>query len=196
MMVRRLLAFGLALAALCLARPLAAQQVDVVRGRITSPEGQPVEGAQITVTTVDGGVSRTARTDRNGRFMVTVPGGEGDYYVQVAAIGFLAKRFEIKRVADEEILLADAKLNRNVNELETVRVQGARERPTRNDNSADIGGSEKRVESGQLTADQLGNLAPMAIRRASRCSASRATITARRSTGRTSPAPTCRVTRR
>ncbi|MBI3790790.1 MAG: hypothetical protein HY275_07915, partial [Gemmatimonadetes bacterium] len=114
------------------------------------------------MTTVDGGVSRVTRTDRNGRFMVTIPGGEGDYYVQVAAIGFLAKRFEIKRVADEEILLADARLNRNVAELEAVRINAPRDRPTRNDNTADIGGSEKRVETGQLTADQMGNLAAMA----------------------------------
>lgn len=159
---RRLVPLLVFLFAALVARPAQAQQVDVVRGRVTSPEGQPVTGALITVTTVSGDVSRQARTDQNGRFMVTIPGGDGDYFVQVAAIGFLAKRFEVKRVADEEILIADARLNRNVAELEAVRVQAPRDRPNRNDNSPDIGGSERRVENGQLTADQMGNLAAMA----------------------------------
>lgn len=162
MIVRRLLSCLLVLVAVGFARPLAAQQVDVVRGRITSPENQPVEGAQITVTTISGSVSRVARTDEKGRYMITVPGGDGDYMVQVAAIGFLAKRFEIKRVADEDILVADARLNRNIAELDAVRINAPRERATRNDNSADIGGGDKRVDPGQLTADQMGDLAAMA----------------------------------
>ena len=162
MSIERLYLLAAVLVAAAIAQPVAAQQVDVVRGRITSTESLPVEGAQVTVTTVSGAVSRVARTDANGRFMVTVPGGEGDYFVQVAAIGFLARRFEIKRVADEEILIADTRLSRNVAELEAVRVQAARDRPVRNDNTADISGSEKRVDNGQLTSDQLGNLAAMA----------------------------------
>ena len=162
MTARRLITLFLPLVVGLLARPVVAQQVDVVRGRISSAEGNAIEGAQITVTTLSGNVSRTSRTDSQGRFMLTVPGGDGDYMVQVAAIGFLAKRFELKRVADEDILVADAKLARNVTELEAVRIQAPRSRVARNDNSPDIGGGEQRVNASQLPADQMGDLAAMA----------------------------------
>ena len=95
---------------LCAMR-LDAQQADVVRGRVIGPDSVPVEGVQVTVTSLNGNVSRRARTDRSGRFTVTFPNGDGDYFVAFAALGFAAKRFEVKRTADEEILIADAKLS-------------------------------------------------------------------------------------
>jgi hypothetical protein len=140
----------------------AAQTVDVVRGRITNPERQPVEGATITVTTLSGGVSRTARTDANGRYTVTFPGGDGDYMVSVAAIGYAARRFEIKRVADEDILVADAQISRSATQLGEVRVQGDRTRANRNDQTADISGTERLINQSALAAAQMGDLAAMA----------------------------------
>src|SRR5688500_2013153 len=82
-----------------------AQQVDVIRGRVIGPDSAAVENVTVTVTSISGNVSRTARTDRTGRFTVTFPGGDGDYMVSFAAMGFAAKRFEVKRMADEEILV-------------------------------------------------------------------------------------------
>ena len=90
----------------------AAAQTDVIRGRVTGPDSLPVERATITVTSLNGNVSRVARTDKAGRFTVTFPGDEGDYFVNIAALGFAAKRFEIKRTGDQEILVADARLTR------------------------------------------------------------------------------------
>ena len=63
MSIPRVYFLAAALVAAAIAQPVAAQQVDVVRGRITSTESLPVEGAQVTVTTVSGAVSRVARTD-------------------------------------------------------------------------------------------------------------------------------------
>lgn len=142
--------------------PLAAQGVDVIRGRVTGPDNLPVEGAQVTVTTLSGAVSRTGRTDTNGRYMITFPGGDGDYFVNFAAIGFAPRRFEVKRVAEEDILVADARLSRAATALDAVRVEAPRDRPTRNDNAADIGGSERRTDVSALAASQLGDLAAMA----------------------------------
>ena len=85
-------------------------QTDVIRGRIVGPDNQPIERATVTVTSISGNVSRTARTDKGGRFTVTFPGDDGDYFVNVAALGYGAKRFEVKRTGDQEILHADAKL--------------------------------------------------------------------------------------
>ena len=139
-----------------------AQTVDVIRGRITGPENQPIEAAQITVTTLSGAVSRTGRTDANGRYTVTFPGGDGDYFVNIAAIGYAARRFEIKRVADEDILIADAKLSRTATSLGEVRIQGDRTRPNRNDPTTDISGTERAVNTSALAAAQQGDLAAMA----------------------------------
>ena len=61
-----------------LPRAVAAQQLDVIRGQVVNPEAQPIENATVTATSVSGGVNRTARTDRTGRFTITFPGGEGD----------------------------------------------------------------------------------------------------------------------
>ena len=131
-MRHRLPSFVLAvLAAAATAAPASAQAVDVIRGRVTGPENQPLEGTQVTVTTLSGAVSRTARTDQNGRYTVTFPGGDGDYFVTFNSIGYAQRRFEIKRVADEDILIADARMSRTAQSLGEVRVQGDRTRPQR-----------------------------------------------------------------
>lgn len=144
-------------------RSMRAQQVDVVRGHIVGPDSAAVEGATITVTSLVAGVSRTARTDRNGRFTVTVPGGEGDYMVAIAALGFAAKRFEVKRVADEDVLVADARLQRVAVALDAVRVSADRPKVSRTDvQQPDVGGSERPVDNAALPAAGLGDLAAMA----------------------------------
>jgi hypothetical protein len=112
--VRRLIPFLLAmlLAAVSAPRALRAQSVDVIRGQVTGPDNVPLENVTVTVTSISGNVNRTARTDRQGRFTVTFPGGDGDYMVAMTALGYGAKRFEVKRAADEDILIADAKLTK------------------------------------------------------------------------------------
>ncbi|HEX9221359.1 MAG TPA: carboxypeptidase regulatory-like domain-containing protein, partial [Gemmatimonadaceae bacterium] len=142
--------------------PLRAQQVDVIRGQIVGPEGKPLEDAKVTATSLSGNVNRSARTDKNGRYTITFPGGEGDYFVEVAAIGYAARRFELKRTADQEILVADARLLRAAGQLDTVRVVGQRDRPQRNDATPDISGSERPVDNSAVPADQQGDIAAMA----------------------------------
>ncbi|WP_396208691.1 carboxypeptidase-like regulatory domain-containing protein, partial [Gemmatimonas sp.] len=80
-----------------LAPPASAQQVDVIRGRVTGETNEPLENVQVVITSLSGNVNRTARTDRAGRFTVTFPNGDGDYMVTIAAVGYAQKRFEVKR---------------------------------------------------------------------------------------------------
>jgi carboxypeptidase family protein len=141
---------------------LRAQQADVIRGRVIGPDSAAVEGAQVTVTSLDGQVSRKARTDKNGRFTVTFPNGEGDYMVSFAALGFAVKRFEVKRTADEEILIADAKLSRAAVNLEAMKVTAPREKVSRNDVQPDISGTERPVSNAALPPADMGDLAAMA----------------------------------
>jgi len=156
---------ALAIALLLSSVPLlaaAAQTVDIIRGRVTGPDREALQGVQVTVTTLSGAVSRNALTDRNGRFMVTFPGGDGDYFVAFRSIGFAPRRFEIKRVADEDILVADVQLSRTTTTLDEVRVTANRSRVTRNDQAQDVAGTERVLNPNTLDPAQQGDLAAMA----------------------------------
>ena len=152
---------GLFIAAVS-ASATAGAQTDVIRGRITGPDSLPIERANITVTSISGNITRSTRTDKNGRYTVAFPGDDGDYFVSVAALGFAQRRFEVKRTVDQEILIADARLSRAATQLDAVKVQAQRQRPNRNDVSPDIGGSERQVNASAVPADQLGDLASLA----------------------------------
>jgi hypothetical protein len=139
-----------------------AQQSDVIRGRVTGPDSAAIENVTVTVTSISGNVSRTARTDRNGRFTVTFPGGDGDYMVSFAAMGFAAKRFEVKRTADEEILVADTRLARVGAILDPVKVTAERQRVSRNEAPQDVSGTEQPLSNTAVPANLMGDLAAMA----------------------------------
>lgn len=144
------------------ARDLAAQ-TDVIRGKVIGPDSAALPGVQVSVTSISGNVTRTARTDTKGNFSISFPNGDGDYMVSFSAMGFAAKRFEVKRTVDQEFLVADAKLARAAVTLDAMTVQQARNKPNRNDALAtDISGSERGLTSGLLGADQAGDLAAMA----------------------------------
>ncbi|MBW8769422.1 MAG: TonB-dependent receptor [Gemmatimonadetes bacterium] len=145
----------------CLPRAAAAQQLDVIRGQVVNPEAQPIENATVTATSVGGGVNRSARTDRNGRFTITFPGGEGDYFVNFTAIGYAPRRFEVRRTADQDILVADAQLQRMVM-LDTMRSVAQRGRVGRNDNQPDLSGTEQSIQNDAVAAGQQGDLNAMA----------------------------------
>jgi hypothetical protein len=138
-----------------------AQATDVIRGRVIGPDSLPVEGATVTVTSIANNTNKQIRTDKNGRFTIPFPGGDGDYWVNIAALGFNAKRFEVKRTADQEILVADAKLTRAATQLDAVKVNAQRDKVSRNLLNSDISGTERPVASGNLPADLQGDLAAM-----------------------------------
>jgi len=162
-MTLRRLAFCFAVASAAIAPHFAnAQQTDIIRGQVTGPDSAAIEGVQVTVTSISGNVSRTAKTDSRGRFTVTFPGGDGDYMVSYASLGYAAKRFEVKRSADEDVLVADARLTRIGAILDPVKVTAQRERPQRNAVTPDFGGTEQNLNNPAVPADLLGDLAAMA----------------------------------
>lgn len=163
-MPRRFPFVALLFALLALAAPpAAAQQVDVIRGRITGETNEALENVQVVVTSLSGNVNRTARTDRAGRFTVTFPNGDGDYMVTVAAVGYAQKRFEVKRAADEDVLLADAKLTKVGTVLDAMKVTADRQRVSRGEVSQDIGGTERTISNlSALPPDQMTDLAALA----------------------------------
>ena len=139
-----------------------AQTVDVIRGRVTGTDSLPLERVAIVVTSISGNVNRTATTDRNGRFTITFPGGDGDYIVSMTIIGYSSKRFEIKRAADEDFLVADARLSKIGAVLDAVKVTAARDKVTRGEAQADISGTERQVQNSGLPPSSIGDIAAMA----------------------------------
>jgi hypothetical protein len=146
--------------------PSSAQQsTDIIRGRVTGPDTLPITGARITATSYQGNISKTAATDKNGRFQIIFVNGEGDYWIEVAKIGYNKRRFEIRKVGDEQVMLADARLTSAVVALDAVTVTADnRALVNRNSPGSDVTGGDKPLQSNtaQVPPDQAGNLAAMA----------------------------------
>src|ERR1043165_101144 len=97
-----------------------AQEPDVIRGRVTGPDAQPIQGVTVRATSYVGAVVKTASTDKNGRFTIACINGEGDYWLDFIKLGFAPKRFEIKKIGEEQVLLADARLSSTIASLDPL----------------------------------------------------------------------------
>src|SRR5688572_6748063 len=87
-----------------------AQQTDVIRGRVTNEDGNALQGVRVIATSIPGNVTREVRTDGKGNFQIIFPGGTGDYMIGYALIGYVYRQQQIKRLTDEDVLLANASL--------------------------------------------------------------------------------------
>ncbi len=137
-------------------------QVDVIRGRVTSVDGAPLTGVRVTATSIPGNVTRTARTDSRGGFQIAFPGGQGDYMMGYALVGFSFRQFEIKRTVDEDVLVADTRLQPM--QLDTVVTTApVQQRVGRfNSTTPDVSGTERQVPTNALPPELQGNLAAIA----------------------------------
>ncbi len=135
---------------------------DIIRGRVIGPDKKPVENVTVTATSLVNQTSRTAKTNKDGRFSIIFNGGGGDYMMAYISIGFAPARFEVKREVDEDILIADATMSKTAVSLDAVRVTAGRERPDRNGNSLDVGGRDQAVNTNNVPVDILGDLSAMA----------------------------------
>jgi carboxypeptidase family protein len=160
--VRVLLCVGLLAVSSFAAR--AQVSTDIIRGRITDPDQKPVQGADVKATSYAGQVSKTATTDKGGRFTIVFINGEGDYWIEVRKLGLQAKRFEVKKIGDEEVMLADARLSSAIVALDAVNVREQRTRalPDRSSKEPDVGGGARPLGNNPVSPDQEGNLAAMA----------------------------------
>ncbi|HEX7939945.1 MAG TPA: TonB-dependent receptor, partial [Gemmatimonadaceae bacterium] len=159
-MVRKVLRAALLIATFSLAKPAAAQN-DVIRGRVTDQEGLALGSVRVTATSIPGNVTREVRTNGKGDFQLVFPGGTGDYMMGYALIGYVYKQQEIKRLADEDVLVANASLS--VVQLDTIAiVASVQQKVNRNQSTPDVSGTERQINTNNLTADQQGDLAAMA----------------------------------
>lgn len=136
--------FAAVLALLMAAAPAAAQGTDILRGRVTDPEGAPLAGVRIEATSAESGVTRTGATNAEGRYTIAFPDGGGRYTIRASTVGRAAGAVTVARQADEEVLIADFRLAEQAVLLETVSVEAERgPAPTR----GDVGGQERSLSS-------------------------------------------------
>lgn len=75
-----------------------------------------------------------------------------------SAIGYAPRQFELKRLADEDFLVADATLDRSLASLDTVKIS-ERERVAANVNKQpDVSGTEQSADISAVSANQQGDL--------------------------------------
>ncbi|HXV17110.1 MAG TPA: carboxypeptidase regulatory-like domain-containing protein, partial [Gemmatimonadaceae bacterium] len=165
--------FALILTALGLpvmARAQVGSTTDIIMGRVTGPEGKPLPGARVSVTSSETQITRTKAADTDGRYSIIFPDGGGTYRVQVTSIGYAPQTFTITRQADEDRLIRDVVMGRNATVLQSVQVraapnrQGAGQRPEAGSTERGLPpGLVNRlpVEAGDLNA--LATLAPGVI---------------------------------
>ena len=159
--LRLALLAGVSLGLVAASSRTAAAQTDVIRGKVTTTEGLPLQNVRVTATSIPGNVTREVRTNNQGNYQIAFAGGPGDYIMGFALVGYGFRQFEIKRVADEDVLVADARLS--VIQLDTVAVTASSaQRPNRNSQTPDVSGTEQQVNPNALPPELQGDLAALA----------------------------------
>jgi hypothetical protein len=122
--VRRIVALCALLLGMILAPASGRAQVgvttDIVTGRVTGPGGGPLAGVTVEVTSVETQITRRGRTNAQGRFTVLFPDGGGQYMVTFRLLGFVPQQVQIQRLADEDRLVANARLSQTAQRIESV----------------------------------------------------------------------------
>jgi hypothetical protein len=142
-------------------------QRDILAGHITGPSGA-VAGAMVSVTIVDGPAGAApliARTDVEGRWLVAVQEGTGNYIVRVTAIGMKPAQTTAKRGEPRKPIIVDVRMEAAAVSLDAVRVTEARRpRPPRDNGAPERVGSDRPTDgfAGAVAVADQGNLAAMA----------------------------------
>jgi hypothetical protein len=109
----------------------AAQSADVITGRVTGPDGQPLADAQVEALSVETEIVRSVLTSPNGRYLIIFPDGGGRYVLRVTFIGMADVVRTLVREQDEDVLIADIDLSERAIELEAIEVRAPLPAPTR-----------------------------------------------------------------
>ena len=155
------------MAVLCATAPRARAQVgsttDIIMGKVTSPDGAPVVGARVEVTSSETGITRRKTTNESGDYSLLFPDGGGNYTMKVSFIGFGPYTGNVARQNDEDRLVANVRLTRNPQVLAAVQVR-ANNNNGRQQDRPTAGSQERNLSAAQL--DRLpidkGDLAAIA----------------------------------
>ena len=93
-----------------LARAQVGSTTDIITGKVTGPNGEPIAGARVEVMSLETQVTRFRTTNEKGQYTLLYPDGGGQYRVTFKAIGMAPFTMNLNRQADEDRLEADAKM--------------------------------------------------------------------------------------
>lgn len=142
-------------------------QRDVLAGHVTGPNGA-IAGATVSVLPMGapaGTLPQTARSDIEGRWLVAIQEGSGDYVVRATAIGMVPKQTSAKRGEPRKPIVVDIQMEAAPVALDAVRVVEARRpRPQREIGAPERPGSDRATDGfgGAIAVADQGNLAAMA----------------------------------
>ena len=109
-------------------------------------------GSSNRATSVTNRVTKTATSNGKGNFTLMFPDGDGDYILFYRALGYTPiDNRQVKRLADEDVLIADFRMTKLPVLLEAVRVAAGRQRPSREAGTlgpADVGGLGQQLDRG------------------------------------------------
>src|SRR5688572_20358275 len=110
---------------------LAAQNSDMLTGRVVGTDGAPIVGARVTAMSIETEITRSVLSDKNGRYMIVFPDGGGRFVLRVSMIGLADVVKTVVREADEELLLANITMAPQAIVLEALEVTAQRPPPGR-----------------------------------------------------------------
>jgi hypothetical protein len=142
------------------ARGQVASGTDILRGRVTDESGAPVAGAEVEVWAAESGVRRTATTNGQGWYTVTVPDGGGRYRMRVSRLGMTPVERTVARTGDEEVLTQDIRMAGRPVEVGGVTARGRRPAPS---TRADAGAQSRGLSSDLTSRLPLENTDPAAL---------------------------------
>jgi hypothetical protein len=122
-------ALALGVAMVMASTPLRAQigtTTDIITGRVTGPDTLSLAGAHVEATSLESGITRNNVTDDQGRYSIVFPDGGGQYVVTVHYLGMAPSRLLLRRLADEDRLVADVRLTATPVRLSAVTVEAHR----------------------------------------------------------------------
>src|SRR5689334_4071475 len=125
---------------------------DIITGTITGPDGKPIAGARVEVTSVETETKRSKTTNDKGKYTILFPDGGGQYTVNVRFLGMQAVTFTLARQADEDRLVGDVRMSPTATQLGPVVVRAQQNAP-RGGDRPEPGGTER-----VLTGEQLARL--------------------------------------
>lgn len=149
------------------ARPVAAQQAEVIRGHVTDDSARALVAATVMVTRGPDRLTLHSTTDSSGNYRVRFDTGTGDYLVYISATGFKTARRRVQREGNERDLVADFSLSRDLTTLAAVKVTAEKPVPATNEirpTQLEPGSSEKWNDgvSGALAPTVAGDLNALA----------------------------------
>ena len=109
--------------------PLRAQigtTTDIITGRVIGPDSLPLAGAHVEATSFESAITRNNVTDDQGRYSIVFPDGGGQYVLTVHYLGMAPSRVLVRRLADEDRLVADFRLTATPVRLSAVTVEAQR----------------------------------------------------------------------